>query len=436
MMIRALVAAATALAHITLFSASSASAYYSFYDYSNYCNKQQCCWALNVNHWDIRNICYGCEGQDVCNLYTPRTPKPTPRPTKKPTNTNVAWRNDGWNNDGYGDRWSGVQKNYCCQTTGNCPIDTPVVTHRQWLDRAQGVRLKYCCQRSISSWQGDSWGGGGGWRGDSHGRSLQTLLPLCVNTDMPTSSPTLSPTVSQSPSTSPTRTPSETPSSSPSRSSKPSVSSSPSLQPSQSSQPSESPSISLKPSLSSSPSSQPSQSSQPSESPSISLKPSISSSPSSQPSSLPSLQPSLSSQPSVSSSPSSSSKPSVSSQPSESSSPSSQPSAVSNFAGNWGVPFFGAVIKFWLKTSIEEADEGTNIGRVEFACCQNICEELELITFVNENKIVIRYESSVEATLTFSGGTVQLTSGTFGPFTGTAIDPFLCSPSASPSASP
>eukprot|EP00984_Skeletonema_dohrnii_P009872 scaffold3800_cov87-Skeletonema_dohrnii-CCMP3373.AAC.4 len=86
MIIRALVAAATALVHITLFSASSASAYYSFYDYSNYCNKQQCCWALNVNHWDIRNICYGCEGQDVCNLYTPRTPRPTPRPTKKPTN--------------------------------------------------------------------------------------------------------------------------------------------------------------------------------------------------------------------------------------------------------------------------------------------------------------------------------------------------------------
>jgi len=151
MMIRALVAAATALAHITLFSASSASAYYSFYDYSNYCNKQQCCWALNVNHWDIRNICYGCEGQDVCNLYTPRTPRPTPRPTKNPTNTNVAWRNDGWNNDGYGDSRSGVEKNYCCQTTGNCPIDTPVVTHRQWLDRAQGVRLKYCCQRSISA---------------------------------------------------------------------------------------------------------------------------------------------------------------------------------------------------------------------------------------------------------------------------------------------
>eukprot|EP00984_Skeletonema_dohrnii_P012079 scaffold4862_cov144-Skeletonema_dohrnii-CCMP3373.AAC.1 len=236
-MIRALTAAAMALAHITLFSASSASAYY-YNDYSSYCNKPQCCWALNVNHWDIRNICYGCEGQDVCNQYTPRTPRPTPRPTKKPTN--VAWRNDGWNNNSYGDRWSGVQKNYCCQTTGNCPIDTPVVTSRQWLDRAQGVRLTYCCQKSISSWQGDSWKSvtsswkNDGWRGG--GRSLQTLLPLCVNTDMPTSSPTysptLSPSISMSPSSTPFASPSRTPSKTPSSSPSSQPSSLPSLQPS------------------------------------------------------------------------------------------------------------------------------------------------------------------------------------------------------------
>eukprot|EP00984_Skeletonema_dohrnii_P013232 scaffold5460_cov153-Skeletonema_dohrnii-CCMP3373.AAC.19 len=67
MIIKALAADATAttalaLAHIyiaitiTLFlSISSASAY----SYHSYCNKSMCCWALNVNHWNIRNICYG-----------------------------------------------------------------------------------------------------------------------------------------------------------------------------------------------------------------------------------------------------------------------------------------------------------------------------------------------------------------------------------------
>eukprot|EP00985_Skeletonema_marinoi_P021838 scaffold13622_cov131-Skeletonema_marinoi.AAC.2 len=71
-------AAATALiALIILFSASSASASVSAYSHqSYYCNKSMCCWALNVNHWDVRNICYGCEGQDVCNYYTPRTRRP------------------------------------------------------------------------------------------------------------------------------------------------------------------------------------------------------------------------------------------------------------------------------------------------------------------------------------------------------------------------
>eukprot|EP00984_Skeletonema_dohrnii_P037837 scaffold40358_cov372-Skeletonema_dohrnii-CCMP3373.AAC.1 len=49
-----------------------------------------------MNHWNIRNICYGCEGQDVCNYYTPprSTRRPTFRPTKKPTNKPT--RNDGW----------------------------------------------------------------------------------------------------------------------------------------------------------------------------------------------------------------------------------------------------------------------------------------------------------------------------------------------------
>jgi hypothetical protein len=259
---RALTAAFTVLAHITLLSASSVSAYYNYGNYySNPCNKEQCCWALNVNHWDTRNLCYGCEGQNVC----PR--KPTPRPTKKPTKKpTISWRNDGWNsgwnNDGYGsDKWgSGARQNFCCQTTGNCPIDTPVAIRRQWLDRANRIRLTYCCQRSISSWQGDSWRGGG------HGRSLQNLLPLCVNTDMPTMSPTLSPSlapsVSKEPSSAPSSAPSETPSSEPSSepssvpSSEPSLEPSKSLQPS--SEPSEQPSVSLQPSLSSEPSSMPS----------------------------------------------------------------------------------------------------------------------------------------------------------------------------------
>eukprot|EP00577_Skeletonema_sp_RCC1716_P026496 CAMPEP_0113436320 /NCGR_PEP_ID=MMETSP0013_2-20120614/36787_1 /TAXON_ID=2843 ORGANISM="Skeletonema costatum, Strain 1716" /NCGR_SAMPLE_ID=MMETSP0013_2 /ASSEMBLY_ACC=CAM_ASM_000158 /LENGTH=197 /DNA_ID=CAMNT_0000326835 /DNA_START=58 /DNA_END=648 /DNA_ORIENTATION=- /assembly_acc=CAM_ASM_000158 len=195
-MIRALAAAAAAQAYVVLLlsaSASSASAY------SYYCNRQQCCWALRVNHWDFRNICYGCDGQDVCNVMVdpPRrrpTFRPTRKPTNKPTNARNVWRNDGWRKDGWrNDGWkSGVQTNYCCQTTGNCPIDTPFVTHRQWLDRSNRVRLTYCCQKmSQSSWQGDNWGGD-----RQHNRSLQSLLPICVNTDMPTQSPTESPTQS------------------------------------------------------------------------------------------------------------------------------------------------------------------------------------------------------------------------------------------------
>eukprot|EP00985_Skeletonema_marinoi_P027714 scaffold23187_cov73-Skeletonema_marinoi.AAC.1 len=234
MAFEALAAATTALAHIyiaitiTLLSISSASAY----SYHSSCNKSMCCWALNVNHWNIHNICYGCGGQDVCNYYNPprSTHRPTFRPTKKPTNKPTGI-----------DGWSGVQNNYCCQTTGNCPIDTPVVTHRQWLNRANRVRLTYCCQKSISSWQGDNWG----WEGDGHNRrSLQELLPLCINTDMPTSSPTISPTMTPSISKLPSSTPSIFPSTSGRPSSGPS--SVPSGQPS--SMPSDSPSTSAQPS--------------------------------------------------------------------------------------------------------------------------------------------------------------------------------------------
>ena len=277
--------ASAAIAYIVL-SASSASAAYSYY-----CNRPQCCWALRVNHWNIHDLCYGCEGQDVCNPYpyTPRRPtyRPTNKPTNKPTNAWNVWRNDGWNGDGYGD--------YCCQTIGSCPIETPVVVHRQWLDRVNRVRQTFCCQKGLNSWQGDSWRGGS----NGNGRSLQNLLPVCINTDMPTSTPTLSPITS--PTASPLTSPSVSPSKSPSN------------------EPSNSPSTSLKPSASSKPSSSssPSQSSKPSLSsmPSTSSKPSLSSKPSS--SSLPSQ----SSKPSLSSMPSTSTKPSLSSSPSQSSKP-------------------------------------------------------------------------------------------------------------------
>jgi hypothetical protein len=116
----------------------------------------------------------------VCNPYyyeaNRPTNKPTQKPTNKPTNGNM-WRSDAWNNVGWNS--GGYQTNYCCQTTGACPIDTPAVVHRQWLDRTNRVRLSYCCQKNVNSWQGDSWKGNS-WQGNCwlvNGR----LLPICVN---------------------------------------------------------------------------------------------------------------------------------------------------------------------------------------------------------------------------------------------------------------
>mmetsp|Transcript_13197 Transcript_13197/g.19781 ORF Transcript_13197/g.19781 Transcript_13197/m.19781 type:complete len:158 (+) Transcript_13197:66-539(+) len=155
-------------------------------------------------------------------------------------------------------------------------------------------------------------------------------------------------------------------------------------------------------------------------------------------SSLPSFIPRKSSEPT--SQPSTQPSPVPSTGPSESSEPSLTPTAVSNFSGNWGVPIFGRISKFWLKTSIGEADEGTNIGSVEFANGQGTCVDLELVDFVSENEIDFGYSTSqgfVEATLTYSAGTVtlSLTNGQeIGDFT--AIGSFLCSPSNSPSVSP
>eukprot|EP00984_Skeletonema_dohrnii_P031598 scaffold24269_cov142-Skeletonema_dohrnii-CCMP3373.AAC.3 len=42
-----------------------------------------------VNHWNLRNICYGCDGRR-----RRPTPRPTKRPTNKPTNARSVWRND------------------------------------------------------------------------------------------------------------------------------------------------------------------------------------------------------------------------------------------------------------------------------------------------------------------------------------------------------
>ena len=171
---RALTAAVTVLAHITLLSASSVSAYYNYGHYSNPCHKEQCCWALNVNHWDIRNLCYGCEGQHVCAPEPIPTPRPTKMPTKKPT---ITWRNDGWNsgwnNNGYGDMWNSRAQNFCCQTAGLCPINTPFATHQQWLDAYGHNRVTTCCERDPRNWQSDNWRVGG-----HHGRSLQHHLPF------------------------------------------------------------------------------------------------------------------------------------------------------------------------------------------------------------------------------------------------------------------
>jgi hypothetical protein len=98
-----------------------------------------------------------------------------------------------------------------------------------------------------------------------------------------------------------------------------------------------------------------------------------------------------------------------------------------SFAGNWEVPAFGVISKYWFKTSIVEGDEGNNIGSVEFANNQGTCVDLELVDFVNENEIVFKYNDNFDVTATFSACVITLSPSSLAfTFTGTSTDPFFC----------
>jgi len=106
------------------------------------------------------------------------------------------------------------------------------------------------------------------------------------------------------------------------------------------------------------------------------------------------------------------------------------PTAFSKFSGNWLVDKCQPN-KFWLQTSIEQADEGKTIGGAEFDSFPGGCVTLELQTF-DENQLVIVVvevgDASPIYTLTYEDGGVMLSEDGISAGALTAIDSNSCRP--------
>eukprot|EP00984_Skeletonema_dohrnii_P031233 scaffold23474_cov144-Skeletonema_dohrnii-CCMP3373.AAC.3 len=119
--------------------------------------------------------------------------------------------------------------------------------------------------------------------------------------------------------------------------------------------------------------------------------------------------------------------------PKPTSEPSLSPTLVISFSGN--LEFDGS--KYWFKSSIDSSDVSTIIGRAQLESLSIGCINLILVEFRSDNEIVFNLGGAFDVTATLSAGYLTLSAAlTQGPDVVTAIGPFLCSPSASPSASP
>jgi len=121
--------------------------------------------------------------------------------------------------------------------------------------------------------------------------------------------------------------------------------------------------------------------------------------------------------------------PSISKSPSNQPSLSLTPTADSKFSGNWVLVDYGN--KFWLQTSIEQADVGKTIGGAEFDGFPGGCVKLGLQTF-DENQLVITVVelgiASPIYTLTYEDGGVMLSEDGISAGALAAIGSTLCSP--------